>query len=437
MSPGLEVTLSPERLDEGSPEERATFGLFMILTPNASLSEGFDSYLNGYRQGPLVSGYYAAEWFAWNWWRLRWEPRSASPDWPLAHRMTSIGEGYVWPNVTIFSDGVRTALISSPSARPDAKPFRYVGGLPAVVPSTVFESAIDAFVTQMLARLRDESVAETNLDRLWRDVLAERSDPGVTKRRRLEALLGRDPDAVEDHAIERLLVDAEKLGEVAIDEVAADHAHGGVVLTADMLNELARSSGFEASPRDAVRLRPDTSPSRNAETPAWRLGAAAARALRNQESLGAEPIFDETLAQMAGTSVDALGKPASARNIAFALDESPNASRIVLRAKWKTGRRFELARLVGDRIVNAGGGRLYPATRAHTYRQKMQRSFAAELLSPFETVDEMLAADYSIEHQQDIAEHFDVSPITIRTLLVNNGRIERADLEEEPEASAA
>lgn len=49
----------------------------------------------------------------------------------------------------------------------------------------------------------------------------------------------------------------------------------------------------------------------------------------------------------------------------------------------------------------------------------------------------MLAGDYSTEHQQDVAEHFDVSPITIRTLLVNHGRIDRADLAEELEVAAA
>jgi Zn-dependent peptidase ImmA (M78 family) len=70
------------------------------------------------------------------------------------------------------------------------------------------------------------------------------------------------------------------------------------------------------------------------------------------------------------------------------------------------------------------GGALHPATRAHTYRQKTQRSFAAEFLSPFEAVDEMLANDYSIERQQEVAEHFDVSPMTIDTLLKNHGWIE-------------
>jgi Zn-dependent peptidase ImmA (M78 family) len=61
----------------------------------------------------------------------------------------------------------------------------------------------------------------------------------------------------------------------------------------------------------------------------------------------------------------------------------------------------------------------------------MQRSFAAELLSPFDAVDDMLQGDYSAEAQQGAAEHFDVSERTILTLLVNHRRLEREELDEE------
>jgi hypothetical protein len=44
-------------------------------------------------------------------------------------------------------------------------------------------------------------------------------------------------------------------------------------------------------------------------------------------------------------------------------------------------------------------------------------------------VDEMLAGDYSMENQQEAAEHFMVSELTIRTLLVNHRRLEREKLE--------
>jgi hypothetical protein len=435
----LDITLDPERLNEGGAEEKAAFGLFVVRAEQRLLTEGFDTFIDASRKGPLVSGYHVAEWFAWNWWRLRWEGRSAAPDWNLAHKMNSIGEGYAWPNITIFSDGVRTALISSPSD-PDAKPFRYLGALPTVVPSRDFETAVDTFVPKILARLEGEAVHNSNLARVWADILAERGDPDVAKRRRLEAFLGREPDSVEDDAVERLLADAKKLGEPALGELAAEAAQRGpdaVALSADGIATIIEAKGFEGSPRDSVRLDADHKIVFAPDVPAWLFGVRAARALREQEKLGLDPISNTRLAKMAGVDPRALtDKAAAGAEMSFALDNSPTDMRLVLRSRWATGRRFDLARLLGDRVLNSSGG-LHPATRAATYRQKAQRAFSAEFLSPFEAVDGILGGDYSAENQEEVAAYFDVSELTIDTLLKNHGRIPRDQLDYDFEVVAA
>jgi hypothetical protein len=439
MQQTIKIGLAPEVLDEGSPEERAAFGMFTIRSERSSLTEGFDAYLNGFRAGPLVSGYHAAEWFAWNWWRLRFEPRSAAKnvlDWSFAHRMNSIGEGYVWPNLTIFSDGLRTALIAEPSSRPDAQPFRYVGALPLVVPSSEFEAAIDAFIPRIIGRLREQAVAETNLDRLWRDLLAERGDPALARRRRLEALLGRDAEEAEG-AVEALIADEVRLGAAAIEEVAAEAGRGADILTFATLRDVAMQRGQPTWPRDGVRLGGIAPMDGSADRPAWRIGAAAAKALREQERWGDDPIVTARLAAAAGASEKTVTEQgASEAPISFVLQEGADEACLVLRGRHPTSRRFDLARLIGDRLM-APAGALQPATRAYTYRQKAQRAFAAELLAPFEAVDDMLDGDYSPERQQDVADHFDVSPMVIDTLLKNHGRTDRGGQDYEIEAAAA
>jgi hypothetical protein len=424
MPQTLTFSLAPERLDEGSAEERAVFGLFTVHSGQGFLTEGFDYFLNGYRPGPLVSGYHAAEWLAWNWWRLRWEPRDSSrPDWLSAHRMTSIGQGYLWPILTIFSDGVRTAIFSSASPEPDARPFRFMGAFPLVLPSQVFEQAVDDFMPQVIGRLRGESVEETNLDRIWRDVLRERCDPELARRRRFEALLGREPDDGEDGAIEQLVADAERLGEASMDEVAAEAARSNDVPTAEHLEAIAHERGGETSPRDRVRLF-NAVLDRRPDKPAWRLGADLARTLRAQERLGDGPIPNATLARLAGTQeMSLVNGGGGGAPFPFVLDRNAHYASLVLRSRWLTGRRFELARLIGDNLLSVPGA-LHPATRALTYRQKAQRSFAAEFLAPFNAVDEMLAGDYSIERQQELAEDFGVSPMVIEMLLKNHRRID-------------
>jgi hypothetical protein len=128
---------------------------------------------------------------------------------------------------------------------------------------------------------------------------------------------------------------------------------------------------------------------------------------------------------MAGISATAISdENAREARFSFALDMSATDARIVLRSKWATGRRFELARLLVDRFF-ANEGTLHPATRAGTYRQKAQRAFAAELLSPFAAVDKLAAGDYSDERLQEIADYFDVSSLTVSTILKNYGRLPR------------
>lgn len=428
----LDIGFVPESLSEGMPEEKAAFGLFTIQTQHGSLTEGWDHFLGGSRLGPLVSAYHVAEWFAWNWWRLRWEPRRSTDQWQLAHNLTSVGEGYSWPDLTIFSDGERTALISSASSDPNAKPFRYFGSNPAIVSSLAWESAVDEFIGQVLSRLGARNVQDSNLQRIWNDIIAEREDPDIARRRKLEALLGRDPDEIDDNRVERLVADEEELGRSAVEEVAADLGDPAVtnfaMLGSQQLKEIAQDAGFDSDIRDVVSLNPANLP-RKGLVPAWKLGATAATQLREQEKLAWDRISDHRLVAMAGCSREVLARNKEANQpMSFSLVTTRQRGRIVLRSKWKGGRRFDLARLIGDSIFG-GQGKLHPATRAYTYRQKAQRSFAAELLCPFKTLDEMLGGDYSPEAQQEAAEYFAVSQMTVNTQLMNHGRIERNDPE--------
>jgi hypothetical protein len=187
------------------------------------------------------------------------------------------------------------------------------------------------------------------------------------------------------------------------------------MITAGTLEGIALKAGSDASPRDAVRLRDSIDLQLRADRPAWLVGSDAARRLRTQENLGTSPIKNETLEHLAGLSAHAIGKTktSSAAALSFTLDRSPTEGRVVLRSGWEAGRRFEVARLLADRLVARGDDRLRAATRAYTYRQRMQRSFAAEFLSPFDAVDEMLAGDFSDEAQADVAQHFHVSERTI------------------------
>lgn len=434
----LEIVAGWERLDTGEPEERACFAALGIRHGSNWLTEAEDQFVGRIRQQVHLSAYGLAEWLAWNWWRLRWEPRAQTEAWVFAHRLTTIGGGYVWPNITIMSDGERVVLLAKPTKPRPAEPLRYVSDLAAVVRATEFEGAVDLFLTQVLEQLRSEGIKATNLDQIWSDTLEERADPDAAAYRRIESMLGFDPDEAPPSVIERLLADAPRLGSEAVAEVAAHQPVDQVVPTADDISRVAADNGFDATPCAAVRLASTLQLPPRDQAPAWRRGAEAARAIRAQEVLGAAPISNERLCMLAGVSPQALAdRSATDFTFSFGLDQSPSVGRVVLRSKWETGRRFDLARLIGDRVAGGSGDRLLPATRAHTYRQKLQRSFAAELLCPFTSLEEVLHGDYSSEAIGDAAAYFNVSELAVRTLLVNHGRLDREDLEGDIESTAA
>lgn len=428
MNAKLEIKADWEKLEAGPPEERATFAAIGIRYNNAWLTEAEDAFVKRVRQQVHLSGYRLAEWFAWNWWRLRWEPRRRSTDWAMAHKMSTIGGGYVWPNISIISDGERIVLDAQGTVSRPEEPLRYISRLAAIVLATEFEAAVDAFVEQVRGQLRAESVTDSNLEAIWSDVLSERKNPEVARRRKFEALLGSDPDTVEEEIIEKLVADSRQLGERGMEELAADLTAEGRPATSEDVERIANAAGYDSNPRDVVRLEDRSHKALPMHDAAWKRGVAAAKALREQERLGAAPISNDRLCQLVGVTSVAARAGGNTGMLSFALDDSATKGRVVLRSKYETGRRFNLARLLGDRVAVTAGGRLMPATRAYTYRQKLQRAFAGEFLCPFDALADTLQGDFSAEAIEDAAAHFNVSDRTVRTLLANHGLIDREDL---------
>ena len=439
MPERLVFSLVPKTLDSGSPEERCCFGRLSVQMGDSILTEGVDRHNSKSYDGPLVSGYHFAEWLAWNWWRLRWEwwfRRAASDDvvcdWEFAHCMSTIGEGYTWPNLAIASDGYQTAVVSDRSPD-DQTAFRYVGAQTILTPAKSLESAIDLFVSALLNRLDGDGIRGTNLHRLWNELTTEREGPETAFFRKMEARLGCDPDELNQLELSgRWLADAERLGKNALEELAThaaySDAHTGV-MSADHVTEIANQHGFDAGPRDTVELNSFDTDLEWGDVEAWRIGEDCARRLHLQEGLDAEqPISNQRLATLSGVSERAIADSSRVGEMSFFLDKDGCEDRVVLRSSWETGRRFALARIVGDRLFG-WNDRLFPATSSYSYRQKAQRAFAAELLSPFEAVNNMLGADDSEERQHEIAQHYNVSPITIESMLVNKGRISREEAE--------
>lgn len=422
----FELTADWEALNEGSPEEVTCFAQVRIAMNGVLLSEGHDPFVGRVRKASLLSAYPLAEWLAWNWWRLRWEPNRRGHEWRFAHAMATIGEGYVWPNLTVFPDGERVTISARPSNPADEFAVRYINEYVGAISAAEFEGGICRFIEQVLGQLDAEGLRDTNLHRVWTDLELERRDDALSRYRRFEAMLGHDPDEGPENLIRRLLDDEARIGLDGASELAAEIGKVGLPLAAADLIDLAHRSGTQTDLRNAIRLNERVATARG-DTPAWLVGQRAARAVRHQIGNDNEPLSNQQLAELIAVSPEVL-VPAVSAPLSFSFRDDPARANIVLRSRWETGRRFDLARLVGDVVASGHSGPLIPATHAATYRQKLQRSFAAELLSPFDAVEDMMQGDYSDEQQEEVAERFSVSPLTIRTMLVNHRKLEWDDV---------
>ena len=404
--------------------EHDTVGRLTIVANSHCATEGMDLHENAIEGGPLVSGYPMAQWLAWNWWRLRWEPpmpKSAThrftDSWAMSHMLSTIGSGYCWPDITVTSDGFSTELACRAWTDTAHATFRYLGPeRTEVVSMDAFDSAVDAFIESVLELLPVKGRPDDSLRTLWAEILEERQKPAVERFRRMEARLGSDPDEREEKEIEALLARGRELGEAAFEELASDPFvqmnAGGRLLRDHQIEEAAKHFGFHGSSGQAVMLHDEPDQAAWGFEVAWKVGESAAQALRKQERLGLEHLTDQRLCDLVGVSQDALEPGAEGTKVVAFMLYEPKHTSVVLRSRNQAGRRFELARLIGDRAL-VGNGMLFPATSTSSYRQKVQRAFAAELLCPWEAAKPMLHDVVSEDDAMDVADYFGVSPLLL------------------------
>ena len=295
----------------GDAHERQTLAAIRIQVGDLCITRVEDLAAKTVREGAHLSAYRLAYWLAEHWWRLRWEPEVGGEaiDWLMSHRLGAAGAGFIWPPLTLTSDGETIRLTQR--ARPDPRRIgriRYLETLDTLVSSTDFEQGVDAFLTTVLARLTTLGLGGTDLELLWTEVTRERRDPALTEVRRLEALLGIDPDEAEEGLMQQVSDYGRTFGAGAAREIAAA-AREGFLQAA----HAAESQRAQASTRidlaERYTLTQRLQQLRAAATPAWQLGEALAHHARALWHLSNDPLTNRRLAEIANAPVDFLTQP--------------------------------------------------------------------------------------------------------------------------------
>jgi hypothetical protein len=353
-----------------------------------------------------------ASWFASSWWRLRWEPewpgRQPPLSWRMAHEVGAAGEGFLWPRLRVTSEGDHLQFDCVPTRSGSGERLSYLADFRVRVPAETYEQEVDRFVALVIERIGARGSA-AELNDLWRDVLDERADPQRAEYRRLEAILGHDPDEAAPEFLERVRA----LGEAAEDpdDIAA--------LCAVSSPEAVKQAADGANVQGRLQVGLVSPPGDSHMVPHER-GYALARQLRGYCGLNQSARVNiDTLADLSGVSVpDLTGSPSFPRAPMALANREEAGHRFLFRNSRNDGRRFEVARLIGDVLAVPRAWQIATSTR--TARQKLQRAFATEFLAPIDGVSEFLSDDLSDEAVSATAEHFQVSDLVIRHQIENH-----------------
>ena len=419
----------------GDMNEQSTLAALTINVGESCATEVEDIFAKTVRSSARLSAFHLAEWFAVNWWRLLWEPEFGDNiktySWLSSHKIGNAGNGYVWPDLSFSSDWKSIHVRSRPTTRWQAEPIRYLNLFDQSISVRDFERGVEDFINATIARLSSLHNYHNELNALWKEVIDERLDPEMSERRGLEACMGYDPDEAPIDVLDGLVELMGTYGKSAIQEIAAASRVQGIRQVGELYDNATQSAVIVNVLRcEDIQKRLGTTQS----AIPWKRAELAAQIARDTWGLTA-PVSTKAFCDILNIQeqkfmdVDFVSQqPLFA---GFRSDSNPHEFCISLNGRRETSRRFALARLVGDSIVALDDERLLPGTHAKTDRQKFQRAFAQDLLCPFNALYEFLSEEKSIGDDEiyEAAQYFTVSPLLIRTTLVNKGILERESLD--------
>lgn len=410
--------------EHGPPEDRETAAMLRIVIGAQVATRVEDGWSGSIHDRVHLSAFPLALWFARSWWRLRWEalPLFGEPaaSWRMAHDMPAAGHGFLWPPLRFASDGECIDAVCTPTRPNGPEIIRYLAGFTTIIDANAFEHGIDGFIERVIARMDRRSAAETDLHRLWGEVRAERSDPGVSAWRRIEARLGYDPDEGPATLMEELHDLAAETGDAALDEVASGLARNRPCESLARLRTAV--SGPVTDGRITVTRNIGPVPVLHAKP--WMRGYALARSARCAWNMPEDRVTDDTLSDLFGISAKILSAkrlPLARPPFGVAVEQGDCRLKTVFWKRNPIGLRFEAARYLADWLLAPQDDHWLPVTDAKTIRQKLQRAFAVEFLCPIRALEGFLDGDLSEDRIEDAALHFGVSERAIRWHLKNAG----------------
>ncbi len=412
------------------PELAATWASLRIRAGNSAVTRVLDARAQTVRDFVYVPVYPLAEWLATNWWFLTREfenpAKRGNPDFHRRHALGASREGYAFPDLEVVPTGERTRLAWKSGPSPWTR-VEFLDDGETWIDSAEFRESCAGLMDRVIRRLVSLGLDETLLQEEWTAIQA--ADEDEAEFCAAAAGLGWDPYAMDDGQRDRVLLLAEKLGEVLAEAVPALDTEG---LHEDWLSipraiAEAKVNGLLLERLQSFRDEVRQDGQRAGLNP-WKEGYDLARRLRRDLDLDGEPLPTmKAIAEALGETPESLDKVTRPVDFIHRValvdgvitrDDDENPA-FAFRRFGDDRRRFHFCRALAEVVTSPASDALL--TKAQTERQQRNRAFAAEFLAPSSGLRKRVSRPLVDEDDIDeLAAEFGVSSRVIEHQIPNH-----------------
>ena len=411
-------------------ELRATWASLRLMVGNECLTRVFDKSAKTVRSCIFIPLYPLAEWIAWNWWSLLYEPDAYwlrdQRHYARRHNLQFVGDGTAMPNVEFRPLGKHVQVFWMPSTHPYQR-IDYLGRGAAILDHAQLTESLYALVEGVCSRLEQVNVIGTTLVQGWGAVKEGMDDPGESAFCRAVAVQGRDPYYLQQSEEDELIT----VARIVPEKLHLDFFHVGswgtlsdqAATLSDALYWIEHNCGDW---KNLSLLRDDMNVLGGVLTP-WEQGYALARTMRTTLGCNGQKFSSlEELGQLLGRSVDQLEQSTQHREMFTGVEavvgENRNGSPgFVFKPRYRPENQiFSFCRALCEYFFSPRSPSLVIDT--NTEQQKRNRAFAAEFLAPAEQIKRRLAGKETTREEMDeIAYTMGVSSYVVAHQVQNHG----------------
>ena len=399
-------------------EERATLCDLQIFVGDANACRFYDAAERRAFDHIVVPAVHLAEGIATDWWAIfggRDRPRSVLP----------YRTGFALPNLLFQCDGADfTASAYAHTYENPPVDFSQAG--PELMPRADAENTLAAFIRQVVDRLADSGVRNSEVALCWQRIARSLQDPDEMAFCVAAGGLGLDPYSISDTDAHFIEVSGSWFAGEELIEFLAGAAPDNHDVRTSTIQSIARvesklSDKFRLPELDDAARQISDATQRHPGERAWAPGYRAAQALRAAAGIqnnATLPSFDVIARKFGGGSFRTSG---TLSGVTALVSRNDDDLRIYL--PDREAETFAFARAIGAAVCFPSAPRSVVNRLWGAEQQATGRAFAAEFLAP---VNQVLDLHHSGYNDGEIADHFKVFTQVIEHQLENQERIRQA-----------